>query len=225
MVVESRSGRGVDLAAAVARIEDSWLRTDVIELPVRTHALAVDAEAARQALDDLARPAVSAPVAGDGAQATLTPIQIASAIGFEPGPAGELKMVVDRERITKLLRPQLAGTERPVTDARPDSPRRCCARPTSRSGCPRSTSNSSPETPPHGSARHYTATASRCGHVDGPLGSLATSAVAAAPLLDTPTDGQRDPGLSQAWQTMHCMAARETTDGRARQLPHDPIRG
>ena len=86
----------------------------VVELPASTTADDVAA-----AVDQVARPAVSAPVTvvGDGgARATITTEVVAAALAFR-AEAGALVPEINLAAIADALRPQLAASEIPGRDA------------------------------------------------------------------------------------------------------------
>ena len=111
----ARVGTTLDPPGAVVAILDAWLvETDPIELPVETAEPALDQGDLDAAVEDLARPAMSAPVRlREGARTwTVSPRAFAPALTIE-AVDGELAPVVDggvlAERVPRLL--DAAGEE------------------------------------------------------------------------------------------------------------------
>ncbi|HEY3002203.1 MAG TPA: VanW family protein [Kribbellaceae bacterium] len=117
--VDPRPGQLLDVPRAVNALEADWAGGGTVELPVTSSPVRTTPESVRAALDGVARPAVSGPVVvtGDGADATLTPDVIAGALSFEAAQDGTLTPKYDNDKIVAALRPQLATTEQPGTDA------------------------------------------------------------------------------------------------------------
>lgn len=117
--VNPRPGQSLDAPAAAQALVAGWAGGRAVELPVNTTAVRSTEQSVRTALETIAQPAVSGPVTvtGEGAQATLTPEVIATALTFEVGQDGALNPKYDNEKITQALRPQLASTEQPGKDA------------------------------------------------------------------------------------------------------------
>ncbi|WP_214367914.1 VanW family protein [Pseudonocardia sp. H11422] len=119
--VEPENGQQLDLPAAVQVLERDWASGQPVVLPLISTPPATTMDDVRQAIETVATPAVAAPVTvnGEGAQATLTPDAIASALSFRADPAASPKLVpeINEEAITAALKPQLAGTVTPSRDA------------------------------------------------------------------------------------------------------------
>ncbi len=129
--VDPVGGRALDLAAALATIERDWLGGGPVVLPVVEVAAATTAADVRGAIDEVARPAVSAPVTvlGEGVRAVVAREVIASALTFRPDPAAgtgnavapgagaRLVPVIDTAAVTAAVRPGLAPSERLGRDA------------------------------------------------------------------------------------------------------------
>ncbi|MFC5996046.1 VanW family protein [Pseudonocardia hispaniensis] len=119
--VEPANGRQLDVAAAVTALERDWASGRPVELPLISLSPISTVADVQQAIDTVATPAVSASVtiAGEGAQATLTPQVIASALSFRADPAASPKLVpeINIQTVSDALKPQLAATERPGKDA------------------------------------------------------------------------------------------------------------
>ncbi|WAL67014.1 VanW family protein [Amycolatopsis cynarae] len=117
--VAPRTGQALDIEGATAAMLREWASGQPVALPVRQTPVRVTAEAVRNALDQLAKPAVAGPVVirGEGANATVSPAAIAAALRFEPGENGALDMKVDNAKIVEAAGPQLKSTERQGKDA------------------------------------------------------------------------------------------------------------
>ncbi|MFC4003148.1 VanW family protein [Prauserella oleivorans] len=117
---DPRPGRALEVAAAREEILRHWAGPDPVRLPVHTIPVRSTTESVREALDRIARPAVSGPVTvhGEGRDATLRPEAIARALTFEARDDGSLAPKVDRQIIRNAVGPQLAPTERRGRDAR-----------------------------------------------------------------------------------------------------------
>ena len=116
----ARAGTALDTPAAVIAILDAWLvEGDPIELPVETDEPALDQDDLDAAVEELARPAVSAPVRlREGARTwTVSPPAFAPALTIE-AVDGELAPVVDgevlAEQVPRLL--DAAGERAPRRD-------------------------------------------------------------------------------------------------------------
>jgi vancomycin resistance protein YoaR len=119
VAVEPKSGQTLDVNAARKVLVDRWLSNGPIELPVQTTPVKTTAEGVRNAVEQLAKPAVSAPVIvhGEGKDATLAPAAIAGVLLFEPADGGGLAMKVDQAKAVAAVQPQLASTEKEGKDA------------------------------------------------------------------------------------------------------------
>ncbi|MEU7630270.1 VanW family protein [Nocardia sp. NPDC049220] len=112
-------GRVLDLAAAREALVDNWITGAPLDLPVAPAPLTVRPEAVDQALQDIAQPAVRAPITftGKDAAATLTPEQIASVLTFVPDGQGGLTVAVNQDAAIGLAAPQLVPSEIEPKDA------------------------------------------------------------------------------------------------------------
>ena len=119
VAVEPRAGQTLDVDAARKLLVDTWADGVPITLPVKPTPVRTTAEGVRNALEQLAKPAVAAPVTvhGEGKDATLAPEAIAAALVFEPADGGSLTMKVDPAKIIAAVGPQLASTEKEGKDA------------------------------------------------------------------------------------------------------------
>jgi vancomycin resistance protein YoaR len=119
--VMPEDGHRLDVPAAVPLVSTKWATGQPVELPLVTMKPVTTADDVRQAVDSIARPAVSAPitVTGEGAQGTLDPAEIAKALTFRADAAVNPRLVpeLNPEVVSDALSPQLAKTEKPGRDA------------------------------------------------------------------------------------------------------------
>jgi vancomycin resistance protein YoaR len=117
--VEPRPGQTIDGDQAVNALTAEWANGTTVTLPVTAKPVNTTAAGVHEALESVAKPAVSGPVTlnGEGGKATLTPKVIATVLVFEPGANGGLNPKVDNAKVVEALRPQLAATEQPGKDA------------------------------------------------------------------------------------------------------------
>ncbi len=113
------TGRTVDVAQAKGVVVRQWAGRSPVALPYTTEKVSTTPEGVREALKQVAEPAVSEPVTivGDGLNATLTPTEIASAMRFEPNGKGGLKWHIDIPAATEAVKPELAASIKPGKDA------------------------------------------------------------------------------------------------------------
>ncbi|GAB3287372.1 VanW family protein [Parasphingorhabdus pacifica] len=113
-------GRSVDVDAATEAVISLWAAPGAVALPYEEQQVSTTREGVRQALENFAKPAVSAPVKvqGEGKDAELAPEEIAKALRFEPNGQGGLKASVDVPAAVAGVEPELAETMRPSKDAR-----------------------------------------------------------------------------------------------------------
>jgi vancomycin resistance protein YoaR len=119
--VQPRAGQQLDLDGAARELRSRWADGDPVHVPVGATPVRTTSQGVQQALDTVARPAVSGPVVvhGDGRDAVLDPATVAGAMSFEPAPTGGwLSVRLDQPKVVAALRPQLASTERPGQDAK-----------------------------------------------------------------------------------------------------------
>lgn len=119
--VDPVNGRGLDAAGATPELRLHWWKGLPVRLLVAEIAAVTTARDVREAVDGIARPAVSEPVTvtGDGAAATLTREVIAAALRLRVDPAvvGKLVPDIDSAVVAAAVRPRLASSERPARDA------------------------------------------------------------------------------------------------------------
>ncbi len=119
--VRPAAGQQLDEAAARRALVTEWASAAEIELPVRTLQPKVTADEVQRAVDEIAKPAVSAPatVRGDGRDAAVTPARIAAALRFRPGDNAKLVPSLDKTKLDAVV-DKLSATEKPGQDARID---------------------------------------------------------------------------------------------------------
>ncbi|WP_336086230.1 VanW family protein [Nocardia sp. SSK8] len=112
-------GRVLDTEAARTEITAHWAEGNPLDLPVVAAPVAVRIEAVQAALQEIATPAVAAPIilSGKDIRAELTPEQIASVLSFVPDGNGGLAPKIDNEAVIAALAPQLAPSEIEPKDA------------------------------------------------------------------------------------------------------------
>lgn len=119
VAVEPQPGQTIDREPAIAALTAHWADGTTVELPVTTRPVNTTLAGVNEALETVAKPAVSGPVAvnGEGGNAKLTPEAIVTALTFEPGANGGLNPKIDNAKVVEALQPQLAKTETPGKDA------------------------------------------------------------------------------------------------------------
>lgn len=117
--VDPRPGQRLDQPRAIEAVLAGWASGRTLALPVTHTPVRSTPDDVQTALEGFAKPAVAGPVrvTGEGADATLTPDVVATALTFETAPDGALVPKLDNGKITDALRPQLARTEQPGKDA------------------------------------------------------------------------------------------------------------
>jgi vancomycin resistance protein YoaR len=117
--VDPVPGQQLDVSAAADVLRQDWATGRSVALPLTELPPTTTPEDVAAAIEEVARPAVSAPVAvaGEGGiQGTITPQVIASALTFR-ADGGELVPEINQNAVTEALTPQLAASERPGRDA------------------------------------------------------------------------------------------------------------
>lgn len=119
VAVDPKPGQKLDAAKARTALVDSWALGKRVNLPVAVTKVKTTPEGVRKAVDEIAKPAVAAPVVvhGEGKDATLEPAAIAAALVFKPGEKGGLTASFDQNKLVEALGPQLASTEIEGKDA------------------------------------------------------------------------------------------------------------
>jgi vancomycin resistance protein YoaR len=119
-VTAPREGRGFDAAAAAAAVSSGYLRVSgPIVLPINTLTPLATPEALQDALEQLARPAVSAPITivTDGLSTVLTPEQIGAALTIAPNQSGTMVPTLDGALLHADLNPAALASEQPGANA------------------------------------------------------------------------------------------------------------
>ena len=119
VAVDPVPGQKLDTDAAAAMLERDWASGGPVTLPVTAVPATTTPENVATAIEKVAKPAVSAPVAvlgENGTRGSLTPDVIAKALSFRADPAG-LVPQINQDAVTEALKPQLAASEKPGRDA------------------------------------------------------------------------------------------------------------
>ncbi len=118
--VDPAPGQQLDVHAAATVLARDWAAGGTVALPLTRVEPVSSTDDVAQALEKVAKPAVSGPITITGenaAQATLTPQNIASALTFRPDPAAGLVPDLNQDALTTVLKSQLADSETPGRDA------------------------------------------------------------------------------------------------------------
>lgn len=119
VAVDPQNGRELDVDASAELLKRDWADGTVIDLPVVELPPSTTASDVQAAIDDVAAPAVSAPlvVTGDDrARARIDEDVIAAALSFDIDD-GDIVATVDENAIADAARPQLAASETPLREA------------------------------------------------------------------------------------------------------------
>jgi vancomycin resistance protein YoaR len=117
--VDPVPGQQLDQPAAVEVLTRDWAIGGPVALPILELPTTTTVEDVEQAVDEVARPAVSAPVTvlgEDGVQGTVTPKVIAEALSFR-AENGDLVPELNPTVVSEALQDQLAASEQPGRDA------------------------------------------------------------------------------------------------------------
>lgn len=116
--VEPKQGQKLDVEGARNAIIADWASGQALTLPVAATPVHVTSEAVQQMLEQVAKPAVSAPVIvhGEGADGTLEPAEIAAGLSFAV-ENGKLVPKIDQKKIVEGVGPELESTEQEGKDA------------------------------------------------------------------------------------------------------------
>ncbi len=117
--VDAQAGRQLDVTAAAEVLRHDWVTGLAVALPIVELMPNTTAEEVATAIDEVARPALSAPVTvvgAGGTQGLIPEDVIAAALTFR-AEGGRLVPEINETMITDGLRPQLAPSERPSRDA------------------------------------------------------------------------------------------------------------
>ncbi len=114
---DPKPGREVDRDAGEDALVDAWLDGEdaPAQLPLAETTPDIDADDVQDALDEVANPAVSAPVTlvFDGSPVKLEPRQFVGALAFKP-QQGELAPIVKRKELSRQLGDVVATEDEPV---------------------------------------------------------------------------------------------------------------
>lgn len=119
VAVDPESGRELDVDASAELLKSDWAAGATVDLPVLELQPSTTASDVQAAIDDIAAPAVSAPLiinGDDDARATVDEDVIAAALSFDVED-GDLVAAVDEDVLADAARPQLAESETPRRDA------------------------------------------------------------------------------------------------------------
>ena len=113
------TGRELDVDGSVAAVRDGWLAEDRIELPVDVEQVETTEQEVSEALQDVATPAVAAPVLVDagGDELVVPPRAIAAALRFEVDDGGELAPRLLPDVLVAQLQEALQDVGTPPVDA------------------------------------------------------------------------------------------------------------
>ena len=117
--VDPKPGQRLDVAAASDVLQREWVSGATVALPLTELPPTTTAEDVATAVEEVARPAVSAPVTVIGEQdvrGTITPEVIAAALSFR-AENGDLVPELNQQAVEDALAPQMAESERPGRDA------------------------------------------------------------------------------------------------------------
>ncbi|WP_218597106.1 VanW family protein, partial [Pseudonocardia oceani] len=120
VAVDPVPGQQLDKEHALDVLARDWASGRPVNLPLFPLPALTTPEDVATAIEEVARPAVSAPVTvigEEGSQGVLEPAVIAAALSFEPAPEGGLEPVLNPTVVTDALEDQLAGSEREPVDA------------------------------------------------------------------------------------------------------------
>ncbi|WNG88519.1 VanW family protein [Mycobacterium sp. ITM-2016-00317] len=119
VAVNPENGRRLDVDASAELLKRDWATGTVVDLPVIELQTSTTSSDVQAAIDDVAAPAVSAPLAivgDDDSRARITPSVIASALTFDIED-GDIVAAIDETVIADAARPQLAASETPLREA------------------------------------------------------------------------------------------------------------
>ncbi|MGE2732517.1 VanW family protein, partial [Mycolicibacterium vaccae] len=119
VAVDPENGRRLDVDGSAELLKSDWADGTVIDLPVIELQPSTTASDVQAAIDDIAAPAVSAPLlitGDDDSRARIDETVIAAALTFEIED-GDLVASIDENTLADAARPQLADSETPLRDA------------------------------------------------------------------------------------------------------------
>lgn len=119
VAVNPENGRQLDVDASAALLKRDWATGAIVDLPIIELEPSTTTSDVQAAVDDIASPAVSAPLVIDGdddARAVISEDVIAAALTFDIDD-GDIAATVDETAIADAARPQLAASETPLRNA------------------------------------------------------------------------------------------------------------
>jgi vancomycin resistance protein YoaR len=117
--VDPKPGQRLDVAAAGDVLQRDWANGGVVALPITELPPTTTAEDVEVAIQEVARPAVAAPITvngENGVQGDVTPDVIAASLSFVAENGG-LSPELNQQLIQDALTPQMADSEKPGRDA------------------------------------------------------------------------------------------------------------
>ncbi|GAA5123603.1 VanW family protein [Pseudonocardia adelaidensis] len=117
--VDPQPGQKLDVVAATDVLQRDWANGGVVALPVTELPPTTTSEDVATAIQEVARPAVAAPITVVGEKAvrgTVTPEVIAASLSFQ-AENGELVPELNQQAIQDALTSQMAASENPGRDA------------------------------------------------------------------------------------------------------------
>ncbi|QYN35709.1 VanW family protein [Pseudonocardia sp. DSM 110487] len=117
--VDPQPGQQLNVAAAVDVVQRDWANGGAVVLPITELPPTTTAEDVATAIQEVARPAVAAPITvigENGVQGTVTPEVIAASLSFEAENGG-LVPELNQQAIQDALASQMAASEKPGRDA------------------------------------------------------------------------------------------------------------
>lgn len=119
VAIDPENGRELDVDGSAELLKRTWVAGAAVDLPVIEREPSTTASDVQAAIDDVAAPAVSAPLAitgDDDARAVISEDVIAAAITFEVED-GDIVATVEENVLADAARPQLAASESPLRNA------------------------------------------------------------------------------------------------------------
>jgi vancomycin resistance protein YoaR len=117
--VDPVPGQQLDIAEAAGVLQRDWASGGPVALPLNEVPATTTPDDVATAVDEIARPAVSAPVTFVGennVRGTLSPEVVAAALSFSASD-GRLVPELNQQAVQDALAPQMAASERPGRDA------------------------------------------------------------------------------------------------------------
>ena len=117
--VDPLAGRRVDAEGAAEAVRGAWPLQLRVEVPVEELEVRTTPEDVERAVEQIAEPAVAAPVvlSGERGDLEVSPEQIAAALTVQADDDGELRPVVDGEALLRATAGERRRIEEPAVDA------------------------------------------------------------------------------------------------------------